>query len=100
MAHSLEDIWDELQTIGNKVQHIKSNLNDLMDPEKGLKIWKDCAKCHGDGLVLAIGAAGLDPLDVGGTPPEVPPATVTCPICNGAKRFQWGWQETNPSEQP
>ena len=57
------------------------------------KVWKDCAKCHGDGMVLAIESMyGIDPEDYKGTPPEGTP-TMVCPICNGIGKFGWGWIE-------
>lgn len=64
--------------------------------------WIDCDKCHGDGQVLAIGLYGIDPLDRGTIPivEDPNPATMVCPKCNGAKRFPFGYQETNPTGYP
>lgn len=66
------------------------------------KIWKDCIKCHGDGLVWATGGVeGVDPIDLGNIPPPIgTPEQMTCPLYKGEKRFVWGWQETNPMEAP
>jgi hypothetical protein len=63
---------------------------------KAYKIWKNCHKCQGDGLVLNVGATGLDPTE---DPNYVPlpgqpePESITCPVCKGEKRFVWGWME-------
>lgn len=64
----------------------------------GWKLWINCAKCHGDGVVLNYaGKDGVDPLDI--TLPEgVTPDSMTCPGCNGAKRYPWGWLEEELTE--
>ena len=107
MPHTIDEVWDALQGIKvtlnklNDLHPIKVKLDALMEPTKYFKIYSDCPKCHGDGTVLDVGEYGLDPNDVGATPPSIdPPSLRQCPLCKGAKRFDFGWQETNPSEYP
>ena len=98
---AIVDLDDDVKNVKNKVKNIQDSLDALMDPTKKLKIWIDCYHCKGDGLVLNTGYVGLDPVDVG--VPQIPPPPVeqiTCPICKGAKKFVWGWQETNPEVTP
>jgi len=63
----------------------------------GYKLWKDCEKCKGDGLVRDEGLYGVDPTETPGSP-EGP--QITCPLCKGAKRFAWGWCAEEITEMP
>jgi hypothetical protein len=89
-------------TTYTKLNALQADIDDLTDPTKKIKIWVDCFKCHGDGLVLDTGGSGLDPLDTGANfpPGGVMPGQITCPVCKGVKRIQWGWHETNPEVAP
>lgn len=106
MAHTIDEVWEQCQDIKtslnalNDLHPIKVKLDAMADPTKMFKIWEDCDKCHGDGLVLDYATVdGIDPLDIT-LPPDANPSTKTCPKCKGAKRFAFGWQETNPTEYP
>jgi hypothetical protein len=106
MAHTIDEVWEQCQDIKtaltalNDLHPIKVTLNTLVDPTKMLRLWVDCDKCHGDGLVLDFaGPYGIDPLDVV-LPLDENPFSKMCPKCKGAKRFPFGWQETNPVEYP
>lgn len=63
------------------------------------KLWKDCEKCHGDGVVLDIGFAKADILDVP-SDEALGKSEIQCPACKGAKRFLWGRLEEELTELP
>ncbi len=87
-------------TTYSKLNALQADINALTDPNKKIKIYSNCHKCHGDGMVWDYGGIyGIHPLDVVDPPPETPPSMV-CPFCKGSKRIVWGWQETDPEEAP
>ena len=66
----------------------------------GWKIWIDCEKCHGDGLILDYATTdGIDPFDVVVAEGDNP-VSKTCPKCKGTKKFPWGWLEEELTEIP
>jgi hypothetical protein len=100
---AIADVKDKVKDVKDKVKDLKDILDILMDPTKKIQIWQNCHKCKGDGFVLDVGVGGLDPTedpDYTPLPGQPEPSQITCPVCNGVKRFAWGWQATQPEVTP
>lgn len=93
---TIDDIVAGLVAFRNEVYTrldiVQASLDTLTDPTKKVRVWFDCPKCHGDGIVLDFASEnGVDNLDVVVPPGVLTPAEKQCPRCHGTKRITWGW---------